>query len=135
MKAVAKHLEGVDSATIVDWAEYGGEPSTMMWNKLWVSAHNAWISARFRNEERIDLLKKAYFAERMEAKSKAWPVLKTLRLCRQFGNSEVAVIAKLPVELLDIIEKEVVFLEGAPASFDSMAQSYEAKYPKGFKKS
>ncbi|KAK3696345.1 hypothetical protein LTR37_018010 [Vermiconidia calcicola] len=125
-KTVAKNLEGVDSTIIVDWAEYGGEPNATKWKEMYASAHHAWISAKSRNEERIDLLKKEYFTKRIEAKKRAWPVLKTLRLCRQFGNSGVTTIGKLPVELLGIIEGEVVCLKGAPAWFDSMVQSYEA---------
>lgn len=47
---VAKHLEGVGSATTVDWVEYGGEPNEGMWEGFAVDALNRWKYERGRGE-------------------------------------------------------------------------------------
>ena len=67
---------------------------------------------------------KEYFARYMLAKTEAWPVTKTLRMCHGFGSGQ-AHLAKLLVELIDKIEEDLIVLEGAPISSSAMIQAYE----------
>ena len=121
---VAKRLEGVDSEVDVPWSEYGQIPDESMCNELAVDAFNSWHSTSAKGEEKKKLQDKEYFARYMLAKTKAWPVTKTLRMCHGFGSGQ-AHLAKLLVELIDKIEEDLIVLEGAPISSSAMIQAYE----------
>jgi len=80
---VTKHLEGLDSDVDVPWSEYGPVPDETVWNDLAVDAFNSWHSTSAKGEEER-LQEKEFLARYMLAKTKAWPITKTLHIYHPF---------------------------------------------------
>ena len=79
-------------------------------------------------QKKDNLQAKQFFARRMEAKTRAWTQITTLRLCHHFGSPDASPLCKLPVELEMEIEEAIMVLEHAPTSITAMIESWEADH-------